>query len=151
MAQSLRSFGGTLGALVLTVGLLCGCADPGGLKVSGPAQSPSAGTAPVYVSEGAGLSPLRRPEAFTATGTVRLTGLRWASWGGPTAEGTGKVGGTWCMPACAGKPYEARVTLGGLVRQERSAYYSRAVVDVDGLPAEQHEELRDLRLHVPQR
>ncbi|MGW1075744.1 hypothetical protein [Streptomyces sp. NPDC002537] len=133
------------------MGVLCGCAEPGGLKVSGPAQSPSPGTSPVYVSEGAGLPPLRRPEAFTASGTVRLTGLRWESWGGSTAVGTGKVGGSWCLPSCGGKPYDARVTLGGLIRQDRSAYYSHAAVDVDGLSAEQHEELRDLWLHVPKR
>ncbi|MEU2869818.1 hypothetical protein ABZ769_11515 [Streptomyces olivoreticuli] len=152
--RTVRSLTATLGALALALGLLgalCGCAEPGGLKVTGPAPSPSPGTGAVYVSEGAGLPALRRPAAFTASGTVRLTGLRWSTWGGATAEATGKVGGTWCAPACSTTPYAARVTLGGLVRQDRSAYYSRATVDVAGLSAEQRAELRDLRLHVPQR
>ncbi|MEV8479691.1 hypothetical protein [Streptomyces sp. NPDC051173] len=152
--RTLRTPIATLGALALALGLLgalCGCAEPDGLKVEGPAPSPSPGTGTVYVSEGAGRPPLRSPATFTASGTVRLTGLRWSSWGGSTAEGTGKVGGAWCAPGCATVPYDARVTLGGLVRQDRSAYYSRATVDVEGLPSEQRAELRDLRLHIPKR
>ncbi|MBB4894717.1 hypothetical protein FHS39_003775 [Streptomyces olivoverticillatus] len=132
-------------------GLLCGCADPGGLKVAGPAQTPAATAGPVYVAQAAGEPPLRRPASLEIGGSVRLTGMRWRSWGGPTAEAVGGVSGGWCLPACRDKPYEVRVTLGGLVRQDRSAYYSRATIEAAALPPEQHNELRDLRLYVPRR
>ncbi|MET9416517.1 hypothetical protein ABZY03_20485 [Streptomyces klenkii] len=113
------------GAVALAAGLLgmavllSGCADPGGLEVSGPALSPSPGTDAVYVMGGAEAAdepPLRRPAALTLSPAAALTELRWLSWGGPTAEAYGSVRGTWCRPACApDRPYAAKVTLGGLV------------------------------------
>ncbi|MCD9144453.1 hypothetical protein [Streptomyces albireticuli] len=145
-----------LAAALAAAVLLCGCAEPGGLKVSGPAQSPPAATGgPVYVSEGPGKSPLRRPAALPVSETVRLAGLRWRTWGGATAVAVGRVEGAWCGPGCQEGPRRAKVTLSGLVRQDRSAYYSRATVEPGGLPAERSVPgpagLRDLRLHVPQR
>ncbi|MFI9203460.1 hypothetical protein [Streptomyces sp. NPDC053048] len=151
----MRPLNAALGAVALTAGLLngllCGCADPGGLEVAGPAHSPTATPGPVHVVEGPGRPALRRPASFEIGDSVRLTGLRWRTWGGPTAEATGEVSGNWCAPACRETPYRARVTLGGLVRQERSAYYGRAVVAAEGLPPEQQDELSDLRLFVPTR
>ncbi|MFI9720569.1 hypothetical protein ACIHFE_13070 [Streptomyces sp. NPDC052396] len=136
---------GLLGAL------LTGCGDPAGLKITGPAASPATGPVTAFVVEGPGRPGLRRPASFEVGGTVRLTGLHWRSWDGPSAEATGEVSGTWCMPGCGTRPSRAEVKLTGLVRQDRSAYYSRAVVIADGLPPEQHNELRDLRLFVPKR
>ncbi|GHF64473.1 hypothetical protein GCM10010218_52540 [Streptomyces mashuensis] len=137
-------------ALVVPLGLLlCGCADPGGLRVTGPAESPVAGTLPVEVVAGPGQPPVRRPASFVIGGSVRLAGLRWLSWGGPRAEATGEVSGDWCAPACGEKPYPARVVFAGLVRQDRFAYYGRAEVRAEGVPPEQHRELRNLRLYVP--
>ncbi|MEU1378287.1 hypothetical protein ABZ442_32250 [Streptomyces triculaminicus] len=151
----MRPLNAALGTVALTAGLLngllCGCADPGGLKVAGPAQTAAPTAGPVQVVEGPGQPPLRRPASFVIGDSVRLTGLRWRTWGGPTAEATGEVSGNWCLPACRATPYLAKVTLGGLVRKDRSAYYGRAEVVADGLPPEQHRELRDLRLFVPQR
>ncbi|MFC5722060.1 hypothetical protein ACFP1Z_17995 [Streptomyces gamaensis] len=154
--RSLRPLTAARGAAALVAGLLglaalCACSDPGGLKVSGPAQSPSAGSGPAYVSEGAGRTPLNHPEAFAPTETVALTALRWASWGGPVAEGTGRLGGSWCASACTATPLPVRVTLSGLVRLEKAAYYSRATVDAEGLPEAQRAPLRDLPLYVPKR
>ncbi|MEV4504949.1 hypothetical protein [Streptomyces klenkii] len=170
------------GAVALAAGLLgmavllSGCADPGGLEVSGPALSPSPGTDAVYVmggTEAADEPPLRRPAALTLSPAAALTELRWLSWGGPTAEAYGSVRGTWCRPACApDRPYAAKVTLGGLVSRaadgkggdggnggnsrnggdgEDTAYYTRVTVDPEGLPASLARELRDLRLPVPPR
>ncbi|MEU1821838.1 hypothetical protein ABZ502_05190 [Streptomyces abikoensis] len=142
------------GATALAAGLLgvllCGCAEPGGLQDAGPARpSTSPLTGPVYAVEGPGKPSLRRPASFEAGESVRLTGLRWLSWGGPAAEATGEASGGWCLPACRARSYPAKVTFAGLVRKDRSAYYGRAVVVVDGLPPGQHNELRDLRLFVP--
>ncbi|WP_424892015.1 hypothetical protein [Streptomyces sp. XH2] len=154
------------GAVALAAGLLAmgalltGCADPGGLEVSGPALSPSPGTGAVYVAEAADKPPVRRPAALTLSPGAALSELRWQSWGGPTAEAYGSVRGTWCRPACApDRPYAAKVTLGGLVRRaadgngddEGTAYYTRATVDPEGLPGSLAHELRDLRLPVPPR
>ncbi|MEU4210208.1 hypothetical protein AB0F13_09470 [Streptomyces sp. NPDC026206] len=151
----MRPLHATLGAAALAAGLLCGllcgCADPGGLKVAGPAHTPTPTAAPVYVAEGPDRPPLRGPASLVIGDSVRLSGLRWRSWGGPTAEATGEVAGGWCGQACRDKPYKATVTLSGVIRQDRSAYYGRATVVAGGLPPEQHRELRDLRLFVPQR
>ncbi|MEU1310302.1 hypothetical protein ABZ419_15590 [Streptomyces cinnamoneus] len=141
--------GATALAAGLLGGLLCGCADPGGLKVAGPAPTASATAGPVYVTEGPGKPALRGPASLEIGGSVRLTDLRWRSWGGATAEATGGVAGAWCLPGCRDTPYRARVVLSGVVRQERSAYYGRAAVVADGLPPEQSDELRGLRLFVP--
>ncbi|MEU7134698.1 hypothetical protein [Streptomyces sp. NPDC046261] len=143
----MRPLHATLGAAALAAGLLCGllcgCADPGGLKVAGPAHTPSPTAGPVYVVEGPGRPPLRGPASLEAGGSVRLTGLRWRSWGGPAAEATGTVS------SGRDTPYQARVTLSGLVRKDRSAYYSRATVVAAELPPERQRALRDLWLFVP--
>ncbi|WP_171166764.1 hypothetical protein [Streptomyces sp. I05A-00742] len=143
---------GLLSVLVtgLPGGLVTGCAEPGGLEVSGPARSPAPAELPVRVSEGPGRPGLRRPATFEIAGTVRLTRLRWKSWGGPAAEAVGEVSGPWCGPSCRAR-HRARVSFSGRVGQDRHAYYSRVSVVVDGLPSEQHNELRELRLHVPKR
>ncbi|MEV5510874.1 hypothetical protein [Streptomyces orinoci] len=138
-------------AVGLLGAVLSGCGDPAGLKVTGPAASPATGPVTAYVLEAPGRPELRRPDSFLVGGTVHLTGLRWRSWDGPNAEGSGQVSGTWCMPECGAHPYRAEVRLSRLVRQDRSAYYSRAVVIAEGLPPEQQNELRDLRLFVPKR
>ncbi|GAA2911978.1 hypothetical protein GCM10020221_04590 [Streptomyces thioluteus] len=67
------------------------------------------------------------------------------------AEATGGVSGGWCAPGCRRKPFRVRVRLGGLVGQDHRAYYSRASVTADGLPAPQQAGLSDLRLFVPKR
>ncbi|MFI1969685.1 hypothetical protein [Streptomyces cinnamoneus] len=159
----------TLGAAALIVGLLnatlCGCADAGGLKVSGPGLSPTPSAAPVFVAEAAGRPPLSRPAAFAPNDSVRLFDLRWRSWGGAIAEATGALAGAWCEPGCRDDPHPVRVTLSGLVRQDRSAYYSRAAVVFDtgtsggsaadprppaGITPKSRSALGDLRLFVPQ-
>ncbi|MGI5338441.1 hypothetical protein ACQEVS_14070 [Streptomyces sp. CA-181903] len=141
----------TLLATGLSGGLLTGCSEPGGLEVSGPARTPAPVAPPVRVSEGPGRPGLSRPATFEIAGAVRLTRLRWRSWGGPVAEAAGTVAGPWCVPVCGDRPREARVRFSGRVRQDRHSYYSRVSVLVDGLPPEQHNELRDLRLFVPER
>ncbi len=151
----MRPLHATLGAAALAAGLLCGllcgCADPGGLKVAGPAHTPTPTAGPVYVVEGPGRPPMRGPASLEIGGSVSLTDLRWRSWGGSTAEATGAVGGGWCKQACKDTPYKARVTLSGVVRKDRSAYYSRATVVAEDLPPEQQRDLRDLWLFVPGR
>ncbi|MEV4739912.1 hypothetical protein [Streptomyces sp. NPDC049555] len=80
-------------AVALLAWPLAGCAEPGGLHVAGPAGTPPATAGAVYVLEGPGQPLLRRPASLTVRGGpgrgVRLGGLRWRSWGGPTAEATG--------------------------------------------------------------
>ncbi|MER5783917.1 hypothetical protein ABT104_19705 [Streptomyces mobaraensis] len=152
----MRRLGAVSGILTLLVtglsgGLLTGCSEPGGLEVSGPARTPAPVTLPVHVSEGPGRPVVSRPATFEITGVVRLTRLRWRSWGGPVAEAAGTVTGPWCAAVCGDRPREARVRFSGRIGQDRHSYYSRVSVLVDGLPPEQHNGLRDLRLFVPER
>ncbi|MFH8403563.1 hypothetical protein ACH4FX_02150 [Streptomyces sp. NPDC018019] len=156
----MRSLTATACAAALTAAtlLLSGCADPRGLRVAGPAVSPSppAGPAkvtdPVYVADAA-RRPLQRPASFVLNASVSLTGLRWLSWGEATAEATGGLTGSWCRPECARQPYAVKVTLSGLFRQERrdrAAFYSRATLVSDRLPPEKAAELGRISLHTPE-
>lgn len=141
--------------------LLSGCSDPRGLRVAGPAVSPSppAGpaevTEPVYVSDAA-RRPLQRPASFVLTDSVSLTGLHWTSWGDATAKATGGLSGAWCRPACGEQPYPVEVTLSGLLkqdgpnRQDRPAFYSSATLVSDRLPPEKAAELGRVSLHTPE-
>ncbi|MFH8346184.1 hypothetical protein [Streptomyces sp. NPDC018045] len=145
-------------AMSAAVLLLSGCSDPRGLRVVGPAVSPSppAGpaevTEPVYVSDAA-RRPLQRPASFVLVGSVSLTGLRWTSWGDATAEATGGLSGAWCRPECGRQPYPVKVTLSGLLKEERQnrpAFYSRATLVSDRLPPEKAAELGRVSLHTPE-
>ncbi|MFI2236999.1 hypothetical protein [Streptomyces chrestomyceticus] len=142
--------------------LLSGCSDPRGLRVAGPAVSPSppAGpaevTEPVYVSDAA-RRPLQRPASFELTDAVSLTGLHWSSWGDATAKATGGLSGAWCRPECGRQPYPVAVTLSGLLRQDgpkrredRPAFYSSATLVSDRLPPEKAAELGRVSLHTPE-
>lgn len=141
--------------------LLSGCADPHGLRVAGPAVSPSPPsgpaevTDPVYVSDAA-RRPLQRPASFVLNDSVSLTGLRWASWGDATAQATGGLSGVWCEPECEEQPYAVKVTLSGLLkperrdRREQGAFYSRATLVSDRLPPDKAAELGRVSLHTPE-
>ncbi|QEU93804.1 hypothetical protein [Streptomyces kanamyceticus] len=133
--------------------LVGGCAGPEGLRVEGSALQPSKVTGPVYVADAMG-QPLRRPTSVGLTEFVTVTGLSWRDWGGPTARATGRLGGEWCLPGCADKPYEATLTLSGLERQERVAYYRRATVEPkkpEELPAAAvNVQFQGIRLSVPE-
>jgi hypothetical protein len=125
---------------------LVSCGADGGVRVEGPAPSGSARSGPVYVLDAVGAGPLQRPRAFALTEFTTLGALRWTSWGGATAEATGEVTGSWCLPACEKKGYPAKVVLSGLAEQERSAYYSRAAVTAPGVPPEQAAEIKNVQL-----
>ncbi|MFC7306183.1 hypothetical protein ACFQVC_18415 [Streptomyces monticola] len=139
------------GAL-LGVLLLSGCAEREGLYVQGPAIKPSPATGPVYVADAMG-QPLRRPTSVGLTEFTGLSDLRWGDWGGATARATGKLSGNWCLPGCAEKPYDVTVTLSGLEKQERVAYYRRATIVPDRPeelpPSAVKVQLQGIRLSVP--
>ncbi|MFP3991896.1 hypothetical protein U9R90_31375 [Streptomyces sp. E11-3] len=125
---ALAAVSGAALAAALVAVLAGGCAQPSGLHVQGDAMSPSAEVGPVYVADTRG-KPMRQPTAIALSGQVELAELRWADWGGATAVATGKLSGDWCRPECGDEPYEVTVTLSGLERQERIAYYRRATVE----------------------
>ncbi|MEU7582351.1 hypothetical protein AB0B50_32745 [Streptomyces sp. NPDC041068] len=147
-----RTVGAFWGAGLVAV-LVGGCSEPRGLHVEGPALEPSKVTGPVYLADALG-EPLQRPTKVGLTEFVTLTDLKWKDWGGPTARATGKVGGEWCLPGCADKPYDATLTLSGLERQERVAYYRRATVEPkkpEELPAAAvNVQFQGIRLSVPE-
>lgn len=135
-------------AVALTVMLVGGCARPEGLRVEGPALSPSPIEGPVYMADETG-EPLQRPTRFEVGESTVLVDLRWRSWGDATAEASGGVSGSWCSPGCADRPFQARIKLSGLKKHAKVAYYSRATVVAAGLPPERAAELGRVRLHVP--
>ncbi|MCZ1016300.1 hypothetical protein [Streptomyces noursei] len=135
-------------AVVLGV-VLGGCGGPSPLlRDEGPAVAPTTRTGPVYVADTVG-RPLQRPSALPLGDSARLIGLRWESWGGPTAVAGGRLVGDWCAPECVRTPYRAKVTLSGLQRQEGFAYYSSAGVVAPEVHGEKAAELGRVSLHLP--
>ncbi|MCK7624937.1 hypothetical protein MUU72_17800 [Streptomyces sp. RS10V-4] len=144
---------GAAGAVLLLAGacsaVLSGCGGPDPLlRDQGPALAPPARTGPVYAAGDAG-RPLQRPDALPLGDSARLTGLRWESWGGPTAVADGGLSGPWCAPECVRTPYRVKVTLSGLQRQQGFAYYSAAGVVAPQLRGEKAAELGRVSLHLP--
>lgn len=136
---------GLLGAV------LTGCGGPSPLlRDEGPPVAPSAParSGPVYAAGEAG-QPLQRPDALPLGDTARLTGLRWKSWGGPTAVAVGGLVGDWCAPQCVRTPYEVTVTLSGLQRQLGFAYYASAGVVAPEVHGAKAAELGRVSLHLP--
>ncbi|WP_167932530.1 hypothetical protein [Streptomyces spiramenti] len=137
----------TAALLSLATAAGTGCAADPGPHVEGPAPAVDRDSRPLYVSDAAG-EPLQRPERFAVTEFVSLTGLRWESWGEPSARATGSVAGTWCLPDCEGG-YPATVELHAPAVRERVAYYTRVTVEADGLPENRAAELDGLELYAP--
>lgn len=136
-------------ALMCAALLAAGCGTDGGVRVEGPAPPSGRPPGPVYVVAYMG-DPLQRPSGFALDEFSSMTGIRWESWGGETATGTGGLGGTWCLPACQAKPYPAKIILDGLTWRERSGYYGRFTVRAEGLPAGRARELTGRRLSTPE-
>ncbi|MFD4635137.1 hypothetical protein ACFVYR_36835 [Streptomyces sp. NPDC058284] len=141
-----------LGITLATAVLAGGCAEPQGLRVEGAALRPSRVAGPVYMADVTG-RPLQQPTVVRLSELVALTELSWRDWGGPTARATGKLRGTWCLPGCAKKPYDATLLLSGLERQDRVASYRRATVEPkapEELPATAvNVQFQGIRLPVP--
>ncbi|MFF4418948.1 hypothetical protein ACFYY8_41000 [Streptosporangium sp. NPDC001559] len=55
--------------------------------------------------------PARRPANLVASEFSTLKGITWRSWGPEEAVGGGRLSGTWCLPGCQARPYEATITL----------------------------------------
>ncbi|MFF2810920.1 hypothetical protein ACFVT2_27840 [Streptomyces sp. NPDC058000] len=140
--------GAVLLALLLPV-VLTGCGGPAPLlRDQGPAVAPSARSGPVYAAGDAG-RPLQRPDSLPLGDSARLTGLRWKSWGGPTAVAGGGLVGDWCAPQCVRTPYRVTVTLSGLQQQQGFAYYSSAGVVAPEVHGAKAAELGRVSLHLP--
>ncbi|WP_189305278.1 hypothetical protein [Streptomyces albospinus] len=130
--------------------LVSGCAGPDGLlRDEGPAVAPATRSGSVYAADGTG-RPLQRPDSLPLGDAARLTGLRWTSWGGPTALASGGLSADWCAPECFRTPYEVKVTLSGLQRLPDFAYYSSAGVVAPQVRGEQAAELGRVSLHLPE-
>ncbi|WP_438487536.1 hypothetical protein [Streptomyces sp. S186] len=151
-ARALRAAGAALFAVLLAAAVaavVAGCGGPHPLlRDEGPAVAPTARTGPVYAAGDAG-RPLQRPSSLPLGDSARLTGLRWESWGGATAVAGGGLVGDWCAPACVRRPYQVKVTLSGLQRQQGFAYYSSAGVVAPEVHGAKAAELGRVSLHLP--
>lgn len=85
---------------------------------------------------GSGANVVRpRRLALTADGAVYLTDLQWASWGGRTATGTGRLYVNSCDPFCAAERFESRRARVELARPEffgERYHYTRLSIKVLG-------------------
>ncbi|MFF4774373.1 hypothetical protein ACFY05_16080 [Microtetraspora fusca] len=96
------------------------------------ATSPTA--PPVYVNNLYGAEQGRddsRPANLVLSEFSSMSGITWTSWEPDRAVGTGGLSGSWCLPGCTEKPYEATVTLSGVTRVKGTRYFTRFAVDGD--------------------
>jgi hypothetical protein len=106
--------------------------------------SPSSGTAtatPIYVFNFFGAEDGRtdqRPRDLVVSEFSTINGLTWQSWGPSRAVGMGKLSGTWCLPECLDKPYDARVTLSNVIPVKGQGYFTKYRIEAK-LPADQKE------------
>lgn len=126
-----------------------GCGADGGVRVEGPAPPSESSRGPVYVVAYMG-DPLQRPSRLALDEFNAMARIRWESWGGGSAVGSGELSGMWCLPQCLAEPYRATITLSGLTWRERAGYYGRFTVRAEGLPADRAGELTDRRLSTPE-
>lgn len=133
-------------AAVLTA---AGCGADGGVRVEGSAPPSKPPRGPVYVVAYPS-DPLRRPSRLALDEFNSVTGIRWESWGGESAVGTGELISMWCLPDCQERPYRGTITLSDLTWHERAGYYGRFTVKADGLPPDRAKELTGGRLTVPE-
>ena len=158
---------GALGLLVL----LQGCAGQenegvqGNLEheepaPSGPAQPSPQGaasaSADVFVYNTYGDergSADREPEGLTASEFTTFTELDWSTWSDESAEGEGRVSGTWCLPECQDDPYGVTVELHGPEDVDGRDYYTAyTLTDTGNLPEDMHKRMREAdegRLMLP--
>ncbi|WP_157878815.1 hypothetical protein [Streptomyces sp. CT34] len=144
---TVRTTGAVAAGAVL---LVSGCAGPDGLlRDEGPAATRSTRAGSVYAADGTG-RPLQRPDSLPLGETAWLTGLRWTSWGGPTALASGGLSADWCAPECFRRPYDVKVTLSGLQRLPDFAYYSSAGVVAPRVHGERAAGLGRVSLRLPE-
>ncbi|MFF3668360.1 hypothetical protein [Microtetraspora malaysiensis] len=96
------------------------------------ATSPTA--SPVYVRNLYGAEQGRddsSPENLVLSEFSSMNGITWTSWGPDQAVGTGALSGSWCLPGCTEKPYEATVTLSGVATVRGTRYFTQFAVDGD--------------------
>ncbi|WP_433351459.1 hypothetical protein ACQP25_00090 [Microtetraspora malaysiensis] len=96
------------------------------------ATSPT--TTPVYVNNLYGAEQGRddsSPANLVLSEFSSMSGITWTSWGPDQAVGTGGLSGSWCLPGCTEKPYEATVTLSGVTTVKGTQYFTQFAVDGD--------------------
>ncbi|MEV8631680.1 hypothetical protein AB0395_08490 [Streptosporangium sp. NPDC051023] len=83
---------------------------------------------PVYVINLYGAEdgrPDQRPANLVVSEFSTLKGITWRSWGPGRAVGSGKLSGTWCLPACQTNPYDATITLSKVKKVGGKRYFTR--------------------------
>ena len=76
-----------------------------------------------------------RPRRLAIAEDAELERLQWTAWGGPTAEGRGRLGVLDCSPDCASgtvRMIEATVVLSEPVDCPDGRFYDRAAVTIEG-------------------
>ncbi|GLW99608.1 hypothetical protein [Microtetraspora sp. NBRC 16547] len=89
----------------------------------------------------------QRPQALVLSEFSTVSGMRWQSWGPSRAVGVGRLSGTWCLPQCQDRPYDATVTLSAVVPFKGNGYFTKYAIKAK-LPAAQ-KEMADLAGGLP--
>ncbi len=89
----------------------------------------------------------QRPQALVLSEFSTVNGISWQKWGPGGAVGVGRLSGTWCLPQCQDRPYEATVTLSAVTPFKGNGYFTKYAIKAD-LPAAQ-KEMADLKGALP--
>ncbi|WP_214109600.1 hypothetical protein [Acrocarpospora catenulata] len=122
---------------VASLAAACSSSPPAGTGSPGTAP---ASVAPVYVFNFYAAEhgkPDQHPADLVVSEFTSLKGITWRTWGPDTAVGAGKLSGSWCLPACLDRPYDATVTLSSVKTAQGQAYFSKYEIDADVAAAEQ--------------
>ncbi|GAA4561430.1 hypothetical protein [Planotetraspora kaengkrachanensis] len=105
---------------------------------------------PVYVLNFHGAEEGRsdqRPGDLTLSEFSTLSQVVWQSWGPTRATGAGKLSGTWCLPGCMDRPYEATVTLSNVSPVKGKGYFTK--YEIVALVPEDQRDKADLTGALP--
>ncbi|WP_067179959.1 hypothetical protein [Microtetraspora niveoalba] len=89
----------------------------------------------------------QRPPALVLSEFSTVDGMSWQSWGPGRAVGVGRLSGTWCLPQCQDRPYDATVTLSNVAPYKGDGYFTRYAVKAE-LP-ESERKTADLKGALP--
>ncbi|GAA3752812.1 hypothetical protein [Salinactinospora qingdaonensis] len=66
----------------------------------------------------------QRPRGLTLSEFTTVTDMQWRSWGGQSAAATGRLSGTWCLPACQEEPYDVTIEVSAPTEVAGTTYYT---------------------------
>ncbi|WP_066361086.1 hypothetical protein [Herbidospora mongoliensis] len=121
----------------------CGSATPpDGIPSPTPPAASTPSAQDVYVLNFFGDeqgSPAQKPADLVISEFSTMNKLRWDKWGPDNAVGHGMLTGSWCLPDCLEKPYEAKVTLATPTSRQGRTFFTSYTIEPGDLQSAQEQ------------